>query len=47
MTEEPELREVEPGQLAACHWSEEITTTSIDVAMRAAEPVATAEPAAS
>jgi peptide/nickel transport system ATP-binding protein len=44
---EPELREVKPGQFAACHWSEEITTTSIDNAMRAAEPVATAEPAAS
>jgi oligopeptide/dipeptide ABC transporter ATP-binding protein len=44
---EPLLREVKPGQFAACHWSEEITTTSIDNAMRAAEPVATAEPAAS
>ena len=47
VSEEPLLREVKPGQFAACHWSEEITTTSIDNAMRAAEPVATAEPAAS
>ena len=42
---EPELREVKPGQFAACHWSEEITPEAVEGATRTAEPVATAEPA--
>jgi oligopeptide/dipeptide ABC transporter ATP-binding protein len=39
---EPELREVKPGQFAACHWSEEITPEAVEGATRATEPVATA-----
>jgi peptide/nickel transport system ATP-binding protein len=46
VTTEPELREVKPGQFAACHWSEEITPEAIADATRTTERVATAEPAA-
>jgi hypothetical protein len=42
---EPELREVKPGQFAACHWSEEITPEAVEGATRATDRVATAEPA--
>ena len=45
-TEEPLLREVRPGQQAACHYSEEITPQTIEVVSRTADHVATAEPAA-
>ena len=46
VAEEPLLREVRPGQQAACHYSEEITPQTIEVVSRTAEHVATAEPAA-
>jgi oligopeptide/dipeptide ABC transporter ATP-binding protein len=46
VTTEPELREVKPGQFAACHWSEEITPEAIADATRSTDRVATAEPAA-
>jgi peptide/nickel transport system ATP-binding protein len=42
-TEEPILREVRPGQFAACHWSEEITPEIVDAATRASAPIAPAE----
>ena len=32
---------MKPGQFAACHWSEEITPTSVEGATRATELVAT------
>jgi oligopeptide/dipeptide ABC transporter ATP-binding protein len=44
--EEPLLREIRPGQQAACHYSEEITPQTIEVVSRTADHVATAEPAA-
>jgi oligopeptide transport system ATP-binding protein len=46
VAEEPLLREIRPGQQAACHYSEEITPQTIEVVGRTAEHVATAEPAA-
>ena len=46
-TEEPLLRDIRPGQQAACHYSEEITPQTIEVVSRTADTVATAEPAAS
>ena len=46
VVEEPLLREIRPGQQAACHYSEEITPQTIEVVGRTAEHVATAEPAA-
>ena len=46
-TEEPLLRDIRPGQQAACHFSEEITPQTIEVVSRTADTVATAEPAAS
>jgi oligopeptide/dipeptide ABC transporter ATP-binding protein len=46
VAEEPLLREIRPGQQAACHYSEEITPQTIEVVSRTAEHVATAEPAA-
>ena len=47
VAEEPLLRDVRPGQQAACHFSEEITPQTIEVVSRTADHVATAEPAAS
>ena len=47
VAEEPLLREIRPGQTAACHYSEEITPQTIEVVSRTADHVATAEPAAS
>ncbi len=47
VVEEPLLRDVRPGQQAACHYSEEITPQTIEVVSRTADHVATAEPAAS
>ena len=44
--EEPLLRDIRPGQQAACHFSEEITPQMIEVVSRTADAVATAEPAA-
>jgi oligopeptide/dipeptide ABC transporter ATP-binding protein len=44
--EEPLLRDIRPGQEAACHYSEEITPQTIEVVSRTADHVATAEPAA-
>ena len=44
--EEPVLRDIRPGQQAACHYSEEITPQMIEVVSRTADAVATAEPAA-
>ena len=41
-TEEPVLREVRPDQFAACHFSEDISPTSIDQAVRSTDVVATA-----
>jgi oligopeptide/dipeptide ABC transporter ATP-binding protein len=46
VAEEPLLREIRPGQQAACHYSEEITAQTIEVVGQTAEHVATAEPAA-
>ena len=46
-TEEPLLRDIRPGQQAACHFGEEITPQTIEVVSRTADHVATAEPAAS
>jgi oligopeptide transport system ATP-binding protein len=46
VSEEPLLREIRPGQQAACHYSEEITPQTIEVVSRTADAVATAEPAA-
>jgi peptide/nickel transport system ATP-binding protein len=46
VAEEPLLREIRPGQQAACHYSEEITPQTIEVVSRTADTVATAEPAA-
>jgi oligopeptide/dipeptide ABC transporter ATP-binding protein len=46
VTEEPVLRDIRPGQQAACHYSEEITPQTIEVVSRTADVVATAEPAA-
>jgi oligopeptide/dipeptide ABC transporter ATP-binding protein len=46
VAEEPLLREIRPGQQAACHYSEEITPQTIEVVSRTADHVATAEPAA-
>ncbi len=45
VTEEPLLRDIRPGQQAACHFSEEITPQTIDVVGQTGDPVATAEPA--
>jgi oligopeptide/dipeptide ABC transporter ATP-binding protein len=44
--EEPVLRDIRPGQQAACHFSEEINPQMIEVVSRTADAVATAEPAA-
>jgi oligopeptide/dipeptide ABC transporter ATP-binding protein len=44
--EEPLLRDIRPGQQAACHFSEEITPQTIEVVSETADAVATAEPAA-
>ncbi|MEA2577667.1 MAG: peptide/nickel transport system ATP-binding protein [Chloroflexota bacterium] len=46
VSEEPLLRDIRPGQQAACHYSEEITPQTIEVVSRTADAVATAEPAA-
>jgi oligopeptide/dipeptide ABC transporter ATP-binding protein len=46
VAEEPLLRDIRPGQQAACHFSEEITPQTIEVVSRTADHVATAEPAA-
>ncbi len=46
VAEEPLLRDIRPGQQAACHYSEEITPQTIEVVGRTADHVATAEPAA-
>jgi oligopeptide transport system ATP-binding protein len=46
VTEEPVLRDIRPGQQAACHFSEEITPQTIDAVGRTTDPVATAELAA-
>jgi peptide/nickel transport system ATP-binding protein/oligopeptide transport system ATP-binding protein len=43
---EPVLREIRPGQQAACHFAEEINPSTIEAAGRVADPVATADPAA-
>ena len=45
VTEEPLLREIRPGQQAACHYSEEITPASVASATRASDPIASAEAA--
>ncbi len=47
VTEEPQLREIRPGQQAACHFSEDITPQTIEAVGRATDQVATAELAAS
>jgi oligopeptide transport system ATP-binding protein len=44
-TIEPELREVRPGQMVACHWSEEINPESIASAARNIDVITTAEAA--
>jgi oligopeptide/dipeptide ABC transporter ATP-binding protein len=44
-TEEPELREVRPDQLAACHYSEDITTAAIGAASKASRNVPSSNPA--
>jgi oligopeptide transport system ATP-binding protein len=46
VTEEPVLREIRPGQEAACHFSEEITPQTVEAVGRTSDPVATAELAA-
>jgi oligopeptide/dipeptide ABC transporter ATP-binding protein len=46
VTEEPVLREVRPGQEAACHFSEEITPQTVEAVGRTSDNVATAELAA-
>jgi peptide/nickel transport system ATP-binding protein/oligopeptide transport system ATP-binding protein len=46
VTEEPLLREIRPGQEAACHFSEEITPQTVEAVGRSADNVATAELAA-
>jgi len=46
VVEEPLLRDIRPGQQAACHYSEEINPQTIEVVSRTADHVATAEPAA-
>jgi oligopeptide/dipeptide ABC transporter ATP-binding protein len=44
-TLEPPLREVRPGQMVACHWSEEITPEAVASAARHQDVIASAEPA--
>jgi oligopeptide/dipeptide ABC transporter ATP-binding protein len=46
-TEEPLLREIRPGQIAACHFSEDITTQTVADAVRTSDVVASAGPLAS
>ena len=46
VTEEPQLREIRPGQQAACHFSEDITPQTIEAVGRTTDAVATAELAA-
>jgi oligopeptide/dipeptide ABC transporter ATP-binding protein len=46
VTEEPELREIRPGQQVACHFSEDVTPETIEVVERTTDQVATAELAA-
>ena len=46
VTEEPQLREIRPGQQAACHFSEDITPQTIEAVGRTTDQVATAEMAA-
>jgi oligopeptide/dipeptide ABC transporter ATP-binding protein len=44
-TEEPELREIRPGQMAACHYAEEVTPVAIEAASRVSPHSAPTEPA--
>ena len=44
-TEEPALREIRPGQMAACHFAEEVTPSAIEAASKASPFGASAEPA--
>jgi peptide/nickel transport system ATP-binding protein len=43
VTEEPDLREVRPGQQAACHYAEEITPAVIEAASKASPHIAPAD----
>jgi oligopeptide/dipeptide ABC transporter ATP-binding protein len=43
--EEPALREIRPGQMAACHYAEEVTPAAIEAASKASPHSAPAEPA--
>jgi peptide/nickel transport system ATP-binding protein/oligopeptide transport system ATP-binding protein len=43
--EEPDLREIRPGQMAACHFAEEVTPSAIEAASKASPFGASTEPA--
>ncbi len=44
VAEEPDLREIRPGQVAACHFAEEVTPVSIEAASAASPHIASTEP---
>jgi len=42
-TEEPDLREIRPGQMSACHFAEEVTPSAIEAASTASPHIAPAD----